>query len=125
MSETQALDEMDTINEYMAISGLLTSQNNTRWIQINGNYAAMSGNIVWPVPERSQRVEEFKDPYNVLIEVGSLVAYNYSGEVRIGKVLSFKPATLYRNPITYILIQEQATGFVSQVSSSRNLVVIQ
>lgn len=77
----------------------------------------------------SRSVEFLHDPYNQKIRVGSRVAYNYQGQVRIGLVTSLERwnhndrwsgnRTRWR-----IQIQEQKEGFVSKVTHPRNLVVI-
>ena len=59
-----------------------------------------------------------KDKYGTEIEVGDLVAYNYSGEVAIGNVRGFKNVTRYGKQYTYILVDR------SIVTSPGNLVVI-
>ena len=64
------------------------------------------------------------DPYGVEIEVGSRVAYNYQGEVRLGDVIEFKESRRYYMDTPYILIRESVSGKTSRVSRPVNLVVL-
>ena len=72
-----------------------------------------------------------KDPYNVRIAVGSIVAYNLSGEVRRGTVTAVEGVTRYGRAMNYsnepyvvISIKEEATGRISKVTNRKNLIVL-
>ena len=70
------------------------------------------------------KVEYLLDPYKQKIVIGSTVAYNYSGSVRIGTVLSLERKSFKKYPKFRIQIQERDEGFTSTITSPHNLVVI-
>jgi len=78
------------------------------------------------------------DPYGVSIFVGSKVAFNYSGEVRIGTVVDIKSVTHTdylgvkrtcnpwgdNEPYVSISVREEKSGRISKVGKRKNLVVL-
>ena len=70
------------------------------------------------------------DPYGKEIKIGSKVAYNYCGQLRIGTVTSYD---IKEQKITWgtdwtnrykIYVKEQQQGFTSIVRSPLNMVVL-
>lgn len=68
-----------------------------------------------------------KDPYGIEIRIGSRVAYNYQGQVRLGTVVSIENFMSKREdawPRAKIMIAEKTGQFTSRVSQGFNLVVL-
>lgn len=65
------------------------------------------------------------DAYGTPIREGSKVAFNLSGELRIGVVTGFeKSGRYYMNGRPLILVEEQESGKVSKMTRPVNVVVI-
>ena len=78
-------------------------------------------------------MNHYPDPYGTYIAVGDDVAYNYQGEVRLGRIVEIKvkPRNVVcmgqRVPASdklLIKVQEVRTGKISTVSKACNLVVL-
>lgn len=65
-----------------------------------------------------------KDYYGNEIQVGKQVAFNLSGEVRLGVVTGFKPSRVYYMKTPYIIVQELGTKKDSKITRPTNLVVL-
>lgn len=66
----------------------------------------------------------FYDYYNNRIYFGSTVAFNYSGEVRIGTVVDVVPYRKYGQIRFKIVVRHHQSNTESNVSNTRNLVVL-
>lgn len=71
------------------------------------------------------------DIYGNILKAGILVAFNYSGEVRLGKLLSIKTATKYGKthdysgePYIKLEVQHQGSANTSTITRRQNLVVL-
>ena len=68
-----------------------------------------------------------RDPYNVSVLVGQKCAYNYQGQVRLGRITDITVAKR-RDPQKIgkiiISIKEEMTQLISKVSNSKNLVIL-
>ncbi len=68
-----------------------------------------------------------RDPYNILVQEGQKCAYNYQGQVRLGRITrifnSPKPDG-WGNPKYVISVKEEMTGDISKVGNPKNLVVL-
>ena len=79
-----------------------------------------------------RKIDLLKDPYDKDVVIGSKVAYNYQGEVRIGTVTGMERwvhkwrGGKGNTSIKYkISIREQEAGYTSQISHPKNLVVLE
>lgn len=76
----------------------------------------------------NRHIDVLHDFYGSDIRKGSTVAYNYSGEVRIGTVISlqkWQANKTWGHVFRYkIEVEEKSSRFISKVTSPLNLVVI-
>lgn len=68
-----------------------------------------------------------KDPYNTTVKEGMKCAYNYQGQVRLGRITGIKIIP-NRNPARMdklvISVKEEMSQCISKVSNSKNLVIL-
>jgi hypothetical protein len=72
-----------------------------------------------------------QDSYGQILKPGARVAFNYSGNVRLGKLLTVKPVKHYGKahnytgePFLKFEVEHQGTNMTSTITSRHNLVVI-
>lgn len=71
-----------------------------------------------------------KDPYNVVVKENKKCAYNYQGQVRLGRITAIRataPKASRPWQTTYdfvISVKEEMTGRISKVGNPKNLVIL-
>ena len=67
------------------------------------------------------------DPYGITVKEGMKCAYNYQGQVRLGRITEIKIVP-NRNPARMdrltICVKEEMTQNISKVSHPKNLVIL-
>jgi hypothetical protein len=77
-------------------------------------------------------MDDHRDAYGNEIRQGSLVAYNYSGAVRLGTVEAIKPRVRYgeginkwtNRPFYAYHVKEKSSGKVSKIRYIKNLIAV-
>jgi len=75
---------------------------------------------------------KIRDVYEKELKVGTGVAFNFSGELRLGSIVEIKPTKRYgktvneytKEPYVTIHIQHCDSRMVSKITSRKNVVVI-
>lgn len=69
-----------------------------------------------------------KDPYGITVKEGMKCAYNYQGQVRLGritKIIATPPIHAWRTSYNFtICVKEEMEQKISKVSNPKNLVIL-